>query len=116
MLYALLAVPPAMTYALITLRSSAQEFISARVCLTIMTIAGDLIVVAGRRTGSLTGAILGAEFGALAARALLGVGAVGGAIAFALLCAVSPPRHAQLVVAEYRSYILTTGSCTANTP
>ena len=55
-------------------------------------LAGDMIALSGRRVGSFTGQVLGPEWGAWGSRAVLGVGAVGGGTAFALLCFVSV-RH-----------------------
>jgi hypothetical protein len=56
-------------------------------CLT--AASGELAVVAGRRTGSQLGKLLGPEWGAVVARAVIGLGAVGGATSFAILCFVS---------------------------
>lgn len=92
LLYASYALPSALIFSLVTLRYAAREVISARVCLTIMAIAGDLIIVTGRRVGAVSGTWAGPEWGAVLARFLLGVGAVGGANAFALLCFASHPR------------------------
>lgn len=89
LLYALYGIPSGVIYAIVTLHYTAQGVISARVCLTIVAIAGDLVIVMGRRIGGIMGAWVGPEYGALLARLILGIGIVGGANAFALLCFVS---------------------------
>nr|XP_019001214.1 uncharacterized protein I203_06410 [Kwoniella mangroviensis CBS 8507]OCF64675.1 hypothetical protein I203_06410 [Kwoniella mangroviensis CBS 8507] len=76
----------ALIYWYITLSSSAREFISARVCLGLAALSGDIIAVYGRKVGMWLGLSLGPEYGAVASRAVLGVGIVGGASGFALLC------------------------------
>jgi hypothetical protein len=52
-------------------------------------LGGELAVVFGRVMGSNLGRILGPEWGALASRGILGIGSMGGATGFALLCFVS---------------------------
>lgn len=71
-----------------TLERSA-EVVSANFCISIAALNGDLVVVLGRRLGSLTGKLAGPEWGAFLAKAILGIGAVGGGLTFALLCFVS---------------------------
>lgn len=72
-----------------TLERSAREVVSANVCISLAALNGDLVAVLGRRLGSLMGRLAGAEWGACFAKAILGFGAVGGGLTFALLCFVS---------------------------
>ncbi|WWC62022.1 uncharacterized protein I303_104609 [Kwoniella dejecticola CBS 10117] len=74
--------------------SSPTDIISARICLGLAALGGDVVAVYGRRIGSMAGSLLGAEYGALASRAILGIEIVGGATFFALLCFnhISPVR------------------------
>ncbi|WVQ67650.1 uncharacterized protein L199_005853 [Kwoniella botswanensis] len=76
----------ALIYWFITLSSSAREIISARVCLGLAALSGDMVAVYGRRIGMWLGLLLGPEYGAVASRAVMGMGIVGGASGFALLC------------------------------
>ncbi|WVF71495.1 hypothetical protein IAT40_006301 [Kwoniella sp. CBS 6097] len=85
-LYAFYLIPPSVTYWYITLSASAKDRISARVCFSIAALSGDAVVVCGRRLGSIMGKMLGPEWGAVASRAVLGLGVVGGGTGFALLC------------------------------
>ncbi|KAL0250486.1 hypothetical protein I308_102664 [Cryptococcus tetragattii IND107] len=96
-LYALYAAPPTLLYWAVTLERSAKEVVSANFCISIAALNGDLVVVLGRRLGSLTGKLAGPEWGAFLAKAILGIGAVGGGLTFALLCfdhilPISPAR------------------------
>ncbi|KAK4687304.1 hypothetical protein P7C73_g2815, partial [Tremellales sp. Uapishka_1] len=86
LLYGMYSVLPTLLYWHATLHKSPQEAISARICFSIAALGGDLAAVSGRRVGSACGARLGPEFGALASRAVLGAGTVGGGTVFALLC------------------------------
>ena len=100
-----LAVPAfALSYVapLVTVRQS----LCARVCLIIMAISGDVTVVFGRKVGYAAANIFGPEFGAVAARVLLGVIAVSGASSFALLCFVSSRSPSSSLVAEMKDHIL----------
>lgn len=81
--------PPTALYSLLLLKMPGRDIISARASLIVMAISSDLVVVMGRRIGSATGALLGPEWGAFAGKALLGIGAVTGALGFTLLCFVS---------------------------
>lgn len=92
-IYAAYTVLPALAYWQFTLRRSAQEAVSARVCLSIAAIGGDVVAVFGRRVGSLSGRAFGAEWGATVALSLLSLVMVGGSAMFALLCFVSSPRR-----------------------
>ncbi|WVO22090.1 uncharacterized protein IAS62_003415 [Cryptococcus decagattii] len=85
-LYALYAAPPTLLYWAVTLERSAREVVSANFCISLAALNGDLVVVLGRRLGSLTGKLAGPEWGAFLAKAILGIGAVGGGLTFALLC------------------------------
>lgn len=68
---------------------SPRSAISARVCLSVSALGGDLVAISGRRVGSLLGKIGGPEWGALGARIILGLAVVGGGLGFAVLCSVS---------------------------
>ena len=92
LIYVLPLLLPVFIYWRFTSRVSAQEIISARVCLGISALAVDLVAVGGRRVGSTLGELLGAKFGALASLSILATGVVGGGLCFALLCFVSPGR------------------------
>ncbi|WVQ99437.1 hypothetical protein IAU59_006572 [Kwoniella sp. CBS 9459] len=85
-LYAFYVIPPSVIYWYSTLSASPRDRISARVCFSLAALSGDAVVVCGRRVGSILGKLLGPEWGAVAARAVLGVGIVGGGVGFALLC------------------------------
>jgi hypothetical protein len=87
--YLIYFLPPTFAYWRLTSRSSARELVSARVCLGISALGADLVAVGGRRTGSVLGQYLGAQWGALLSLGVLGVGVVGGGLCFALLCFVS---------------------------
>ncbi|WWC94199.1 hypothetical protein V866_001039 [Kwoniella sp. B9012] len=76
----------ALIYWYITLSSSARDIISGRVCLGLAALSGDMVAVYGRRIGMWLGLLLGPEYGAVASRAVMGMGIVGGASGFALLC------------------------------
>ncbi|WRT66420.1 uncharacterized protein IL334_003376 [Kwoniella shivajii] len=80
------ALLPAIAFWYITLRSSAKEVISFRVCFSLAALSGDLVAVFGRKVGSMMGNLLGPEWGAFGARAILGVGIISGGLSFALLC------------------------------
>ncbi|KAE8537907.1 hypothetical protein D1P53_005968 [Cryptococcus gattii VGV] len=94
-LYALYAAPPTLLYWAVTLERSAREVVSANFCIGLAALNGDLVVVLGRRLGSLTGKLAGPEWGAFFAKAILGIGAVGGGLTFALLCFIflRPPSE-----------------------
>ncbi|OXB39897.1 hypothetical protein J007_00319 [Cryptococcus neoformans] len=85
-LYTLYAAPPTLLYWAVTLERSAREVVSANVCINLAALNGDLVAVLGRRLGSLMGRLAGPEWGACLAKAILGFGAVGGGLTFALLC------------------------------
>ena len=89
-LYAFFILALASMYWISTAGSLARDRISARVCLNISALAGDAVVGACRRIGSLCG-LIGPQWGAFAARAVLGVGIVAGVGGFSLLCMVSEP-------------------------
>ena len=91
-LYTVYTIVPVLVYWRSTIHRSARDAICARVCLCISAGGGDLVAIGGRRVGSLTGRILGAEWGAWAALMMLGVVAVGGGVGFALLCFVRIPQ------------------------
>nr|XP_019011130.1 uncharacterized protein I206_04442 [Kwoniella pini CBS 10737]OCF49911.1 hypothetical protein I206_04442 [Kwoniella pini CBS 10737] len=76
----------ALIYWYITSRIPAKDIISARICLGLVALSGDILAVYGRRIGSISGRLLGAEYGAIASRALMGIGVVGGTTIFGLLC------------------------------
>ena len=78
----------ALTYWLWTREKHARDVTSGRVCLSIAALATDAVVVFGRRAGSQSGAILGPQWGALAARFVLGVGSFWSMGMFAMLCMV----------------------------
>ena len=88
-IYLFYALPPTAAYALLFFKMSGRDIISARASLVVMAISSDLVVVAGRRIGSIAGGLLGPEWGAFSAKVLLGIGAVVGGMGFALLCFVS---------------------------
>jgi hypothetical protein len=90
LIYVLPLILPVFTYWRLTSRISAQDIISARVCLGISALAVDIVAVGGRRVGSICGELFGARWGAAASLSVLATGVVGGGICFALLCFVSP--------------------------
>ncbi len=89
LLYVYFTILPSLVYWQATLRRNARLVISGRVCFSIAALAGDVLAVSGRRIGSLSGRLVGPEWGAFGARAVLGMGVVGGGTGFALLCFVS---------------------------
>ena len=84
----------ALTYWVLSKRKSAKEPINARACLGIAALGADAVVVFGRRVGSHSGALLGPQWGALAARFVLGGEPFWSLGMFAMLCMVcsSPVR------------------------
>ena len=91
LVYVLPLILPVFVYWRFTSKTSAQDIISARVCLGISALAVDLVAVGGRRLGSKLGELLGAQWGATASLSVLATGVAGGGISFALLCFVSSP-------------------------
>ncbi|WWD17253.1 hypothetical protein CI109_101691 [Kwoniella shandongensis] len=107
-LYVLYAIPPSLLYCYATLHNLPREAVSARVCFSFAALSGDVVVVFGRKIGSVLGTYLGPEWGSLAARAVLGVGAVTGATGFALLCFdyILPIKLAEKPTEGTRNFIL----------
>lgn len=87
-MYVVLTIPPVLVHWQTTLSDGPGTAVSGRACFLVAAMAGDVLAVSGRRVGSLTGELLGPEWGAFGARLLLGLGLIGGATAFALLCFV----------------------------
>jgi hypothetical protein len=85
---------------------SPKASMSARVCLSVSALGGDLIAISGRRVGSMMGKLGGAEWGALGARAVLGMAVVGGGVGFAILCSVSYPVESLVPGANKQDYML----------
>ncbi|ODO09808.1 hypothetical protein I350_02025 [Cryptococcus amylolentus CBS 6273] len=85
-LHILFAIPPSLLYWAITLYRSPRDAFSGLVCFSLAAMSEDVVSVLGRRIGSLTGRLAGAEMGALMAQMTMGAGSVAGCLGFALLC------------------------------
>nr|XP_019046368.1 hypothetical protein I302_05112 [Kwoniella bestiolae CBS 10118]OCF25298.1 hypothetical protein I302_05112 [Kwoniella bestiolae CBS 10118] len=85
-LYVGYTIVSSLLYWYLTLSTSAKDIISARVCFGLAALSGDVVAVYGRRIGMSLGLLFGPEYGAVAVRAVLGLGVVGGASGFTLLC------------------------------
>ncbi|WVQ72461.1 hypothetical protein IAR50_002013 [Cryptococcus sp. DSM 104548] len=85
-LYILFTIPPSLLYWAITLYRPPRDAFSGVVCFNLAAMSGDVVSVFGRRIGSLTGRLAGAEMGALMAQLIMGAGSVAGCLGFALLC------------------------------
>lgn len=87
--FGILAVLPSILVCHTARHERPRTAISARICLLVSALGNDLIVVSGRRVGSLAGKLGGPEWGALGAKVVLGLAVVGGGVGFAVQCFVS---------------------------